>query len=264
MKQAIITFTFDDALDTHLDNAIPCLDAYGLKGTFYLNLSADSFGRRMDEWRRAAACGHELGNHTIFHPAVSRKEWVREGNAIELYTLDRMRMELTVANSILRELDGKEERTFAFPCSNPVLGRPGISKRVLAALGLDRTRLTGLVNRGRLDFGSREEDYTPVVKELFFAARCGGLPPDDLSTVPENRYRVRGVEGDGRTLAELSAAVDLAIERRTWTVFVFHGIGGGHHLSCDRDVYEQLVARLAQDRRVVVKTFLDAARDTWA
>jgi hypothetical protein len=58
-------------------------------------------------------------------------------------------------------------------------------------------------------------------------------------------------------------AVDTAVERGAWAVFVFHGIGGGHHLSCSVEAFEKLLSRLAGDDRVIVKTFLAAAKDIW-
>ena len=63
-----VSLSYDDAVPSQLDHAIPALDATGLKGTFYLSLNAPTIGARLDEWRAAAAAGHELGNHAVFHP----------------------------------------------------------------------------------------------------------------------------------------------------------------------------------------------------
>jgi len=261
--RAMVSLTFDDALDAQLDRAIPILDLAGLRGTFYVNLGSASFTNRLVDWRSAAAHGHELGNHTIFHPGVSSKAWVTEGIAIDNYTVDRMRVELDAANRLLQAVDGKAQRSFAFPCSNPWLGRPGWPRRVLTRLGLDRTRLMGWVDRFGLDIGSGLVDYTPLVRTAFPAARCGGMAAQDVASVPPDRHRVRAVSGDGETFESLSAAVDLAKERGAWLVLVFHGIGGGHHMSCDLQAFQRLVDRLAGDPEVEVLTFLDAARRTW-
>jgi peptidoglycan/xylan/chitin deacetylase (PgdA/CDA1 family) len=259
-RRTLVSLTFDDALDVHLDTAIPILDGAGVPGTFYVNLGAECFTARHAEWRRAAAQGHELGNHTIFHPGVSSKDWVTEGIAIDHYSLDRMRVELDAANRLLSLVDGRAERSFAFPCSNPWLGKPGWPRRLLTRLGLERTRLMGWVDRFGLDFGSRLVEYTPLVRERFPAARCGGMPSSDLGRRSQDRHRVRAVAGDGETFEALSAAVETAIERNAWLVFVFHGIGGGHHLSCDLAVFQKLVAVLAADARVEVVSFLEGAR----
>jgi peptidoglycan/xylan/chitin deacetylase (PgdA/CDA1 family) len=261
--RALVSLTFDDALDVHLDTAIPVLDAGSLCGTFYVNVAAPCFTARHAEWRQAATRGHELGNHTIFHPGVSSKAWVTDGIAIDNYSLDRMEHELLAANRILAMVDGCSERSFAFPCSNPWLGQPGWPRRILTRLGLDRTRLMGWVDRIGLDFGSRLVDYTPLVREHFPAARCGGMPASDLARVPKDRHRVRAIEGDHKSFEDLSSAVDLAIERGAWLVLVFHGIGGGHHMSCEVDIFRKLIERLCMDERLEVVTFLEGARRSW-
>jgi hypothetical protein len=66
--KAAVCLTYDDALDGHLDVAIPQLDAAGLKGTFFCTGNSPTLYSRMEEWRKAASNGHELGNHTLFHP----------------------------------------------------------------------------------------------------------------------------------------------------------------------------------------------------
>lgn len=260
----MISLTFDDGLDCHLDRAVPILERHGLRGTFYVPVGDETFARRHADWRTAAAAGHELGNHSIFHPGVSTKNWVTEGIALERYSLDRMSRELRAANTVLQMVDGRHERTFAFPCSNPWLGTHGWPRRALARAGLDRTRLAGWVDSLGLDVGSSRLDYTPVVEPLFFAARCGGLAPEQLPKQPPRRHQVRGVDGDDRTLAQLKATVDTALQRQAWLVLVFHGIGGGHHMSCDEDVFEGLCAHLAAEPRAQVVTFLEGARRTWS
>ena len=121
----------------------------------------------------------------------------------------------------------------------------------------------GWVDRIGLDFGSRLVDYTPLVREHFPAARCGGMPASDLARVPKDRHRVRAIEGDHKSFEDLSSAVDLAIERGAWLVLVFHGIGGGHHMSCEVDIFRKLIERLCMDERLEVVTFLEGARRSW-
>ncbi len=71
-RKAAVSLAYDDALDSQLDNAIPALDKFGLKGSFYLQLARDPVRKRMAQWRAAAANGHELGNHTLF-PSARRR-----------------------------------------------------------------------------------------------------------------------------------------------------------------------------------------------
>ena len=36
-KKAAVSLTYDDGMQTHLENAIPALNDVGIRGTFYLN-----------------------------------------------------------------------------------------------------------------------------------------------------------------------------------------------------------------------------------
>ena len=63
-KKAAVVLTYDDALDSQLDHAVPVLDAVGFKATFFLTGLKPA---AVERWRAAAAEGHELGNHTVRH-----------------------------------------------------------------------------------------------------------------------------------------------------------------------------------------------------
>ena len=52
-RQAAVVLTYDDALPSDLDIAIPALDAAGLKGTFFLIGSA-LVPAQIERWRAAA------------------------------------------------------------------------------------------------------------------------------------------------------------------------------------------------------------------
>ena len=69
-KQCAVVLTYDDALNVHLDNAIPLLDSLHLKATFYLSAYFPGSRNRLGDWRKAAAKGYELANHTLFHPCI--------------------------------------------------------------------------------------------------------------------------------------------------------------------------------------------------
>lgn len=256
----VVSLTFDDALDCHLDTVIPLLATHGVHGTFYIPLESPSFAARIHEWRRAADAGHELGNHTIHHPAWSSKPYVSEGNAIERYTLDRMRRELEVANRILAGIDGRDERTFAYPCCNPILGRPGLGKRLLKGMGLERTRFTGFLNRHPwADAGSTETSYEPVVRELFLAARAGGERFSAGADFPPRRFAVPCVSLDGKGPGRLEELLADFLRRECgWLVFMAHGVGGGHRLCCEPGVLDGLLRTLMASR-VSVLTFREAA-----
>src|SRR5688500_15422895 len=69
-KKAAVVITYDDAINEHLDNAIPVLDSLGLKATFYITAYSPSSQQRQKDWKAIAINGHELGNHTLYHPCT--------------------------------------------------------------------------------------------------------------------------------------------------------------------------------------------------
>ena len=263
--EGIVSLSFDDALDEHLDFAVPMLDEYGFAGTFYVHLSATGFARRLNQWQAAAERGHELGNHTIFHPADRRKPWVREGNEIDRYTLDRMQQELDLANRLLEALDGRQVRTFAYPCSNSVLGHRGIVKRLLFKLGYEQSRLPGMIDRWHLDVGSTETSYVPLVQSLFLAGRGGGLTKE--SPVPAitaiDRYKLPSVAVDGWSLRNLVEFTERGLASQSWVILQFHGVGGGHRLNCDLNVFRDFVVWLHDNCRNRVATVRHVAACLW-
>ncbi|HVV55438.1 MAG TPA: polysaccharide deacetylase family protein, partial [Mucilaginibacter sp.] len=65
-KKAVIVLTYDDALLSQLNVAVPQLDSAHFKATFFLTGDIDY--QTIPRWRALAKRGFELGNHTIFHP----------------------------------------------------------------------------------------------------------------------------------------------------------------------------------------------------
>src|SRR3982750_860938 len=72
-KKCAVVLTYDDALNVHLDNAIPLLDSLGFKATFYLSGYFPGFRDRITDWQKASSKGHELANHTLFHPCIGNR-----------------------------------------------------------------------------------------------------------------------------------------------------------------------------------------------
>lgn len=260
-----VSLTFDDALDQHLDHVVPVLNEATLRGTFYAHLSASAFVQRRDEWRRASANGHELGNHTVFHPADERKEWVRPGNAIDGYSLDRMRVELQFANDVLEGLDGRCERTFAYPCSNSYIGRRGWVRRAVRAAGWERTRLAGWMDRWNLDWGSTRQTYEPLIAQMFLAGRGGGLSAgqDVPPTSTWRKSQLPSVAVMDWSLPDLQNHVMRAVEAKTWLILQFHGVGGGHHMDCSLPVFREFVLWLKTNYSDRVVTVVDGVHRLW-
>ena len=124
-KKCAVSLTYDDALLVHLTNVIPVLDSLKLKGTFYLSCYFPGFSQHINEWKKAGQKGHELANHTLFHPCIGSRpgrEWVNPENDMSKYTVKRMTDEMRMTNILLETLDGKKKRTFAYPCGDTKIG----------------------------------------------------------------------------------------------------------------------------------------------
>src|SRR5262245_27011020 len=103
-KLAAIVLTYDDAMVSQLDNAVPQLASAGFKGTFFLaGGMAPDYMRR---WRDVQRAGHELGNHSVFHPCPKAILPDRPHYYTEDYDVPRMLIEIAVMNSVLYGIDG--------------------------------------------------------------------------------------------------------------------------------------------------------------
>jgi peptidoglycan/xylan/chitin deacetylase (PgdA/CDA1 family) len=224
--RAAVNLAYDDALDSQLDNAIPALNKYGFKGSFYLTLSSDATRMRLDEWRTAAGQGHELGNHTLFHQCSASppdREWVKPWHDLDRISVDELREHIELANTMLYAIDGRSERTFTVPCG---------------------------------DLNAAGENYVRAVKQEFVAIKSlgGGVTPDMGELDP---YSVSVAVPVGLSGDQLIEMVEEAAEKGTMTNFTFHGIGGDH-LSVSTEAHEQLLQYLAENNDVYwVDTFLN-------
>lgn len=95
-RQAAVALTYDDALGSQLDVAIPQLDAAGLKGTFFL--TGREVRQNVPRWRAAAAKGHELANHTVNHPCARGTYEMPAQYTSEAYTVEVLLTEINVMN----------------------------------------------------------------------------------------------------------------------------------------------------------------------
>jgi len=224
--RAAVSLSYDDALDSQLDHAIPALDRHGFRASFYLTLANPSVHLRLDEWREAAARGHELGNHGLFHPcsaSLPDREWVTPWNDLDRMPVAALKQRIQMANTVLHVIDGREERTFTTPC-------------------------------GDLDAGG--EPYLPAIRDEFVAIKLigTGVTPDMHTLDP---WAV-GVGGPvGASGDELIAIVEAAAELGTMANLTFHGVGGDY-LSVSAEAHEQLLRHLADHPdRYWVDTFLN-------
>ena len=90
-RQGAVSITYDDALPCHFEQVGPAWEAYGLRATFYTNILF--LMRHPQAWRAMAARGHELGNHSIFHPCrkdpPGQAQWLADVYDLRRYTAQR-------------------------------------------------------------------------------------------------------------------------------------------------------------------------------
>gem|GEM_PF-2533094 len=69
-KPAAVSLTFDDNCPCHLKYALPELDRRAMVGTFFVITEQVAAAKNWDAWIRASLSGHEIGSHTVSHPAM--------------------------------------------------------------------------------------------------------------------------------------------------------------------------------------------------
>jgi len=213
--RAAVSLGYDDSLDSQLDNALPVLDRYGLKGTFYLQLSNPAVQLRMGEWRAASQHGHELGNHSLFHQCVYNKgdhAWVQPHRDLATTTPEQMADQVRVANTMLTAIDGKYERTYTVPCG---------------------------------DSEASGKSYLPLLENDFAGIKAGGadgILPRIPGLGPVPVHAPVGLTGQ-----QLIAMVKEAGARGSMLSLTFHGIGG-EYLNVSREAHEELVRFLAEHK----------------
>lgn len=226
-KKCAVVLTYDDAVDVQLDNVLPELDSAGLKATFYLIGSAPATAKRMAEWRKAAAEGHELGNHTLFHPcdgSLPGREWVTEYN-LKKYTVKRAVAETRVTNQLLNAIDGKTVRTFAYPCGDLKIG---------------------------------DTLFYDSLKKDFAAARGTTYSFETAEKIDLSDIHCFGINGQNADF--MIGLVKQAMESRRLLVFLFHGVGGGHSINVALEEHRKLIQFLkTHEREIWVAPMIDVA-----
>jgi len=215
-KKAAVVLTYDDAIDQHLDHAVPVLDALGLKATFYITAYSTSMQNRMDEWKTLSQKGHELGNHTLYHPCVGGpgRTWLNPDHDMRNYSVGRMEDEIRMTNVFLKALDGKDERTFAYTCGDMKIG--------------DSLFINGL-------------------KDDFMAARAVRNEMHRINDI--NLYNVDCYMVNGETGPQLIAWAKKAIATNSLLVVLFHGVGGGNALDVSLAAHKEFLEYLKNNEK---------------
>ena len=108
--QAAVSLSYDDGVDSGLDQATPDLERVGFRGTFYLPTGNSRVVARKTDWKNAFLNGHEIGNHTVKHPCRGPGH----EHHLEAYTPAGLRKEILAAATWLNHNIGLDNyRTFA-------------------------------------------------------------------------------------------------------------------------------------------------------
>ena len=227
-KKCAVVITYDDAINQHLDHAIPVLDSLGLKATFYVTAFSKSCQDRLPEWKKIAANGHELGNHTLYHPCLANipgREWVRPEYDLSRYTVARMLDEVRMTNLFLQSLDGKTRRTFAFTCGDTRIGD------------------TSFINYLKNDFVAAR------------VVRFQMLPIGKVNLYDVDCYMVNGHSG-----AQMIEWVKKAMDSGTLLVILFHGVNGGNGLDVSLAAHRELLQFIKRNEKDIwVAPMVDVA-----
>lgn len=205
------------------------LEQYNFKATFYPTISSPSLTDDAEKWKALAAAGHELGNHTIYHPCQKSKwgmDWVQDEYDLDQYSLEKIYNEIKLANDQLEALDGKTSRTFAYPCAHFYAGGENYKKS-----------LNQYVTAARGSSGRQESLDLPYDIDLF----------NVTSWAPNN--------DDADALIDY---IDKVIENETLSTFTFHGVGA-EHMMVTTEAHEAMLKYLDEHRgEIWVTTFMEA------
>jgi len=216
-KKCAVVITYDDAYNQQLDNAVPVLDSLGLKATFYITAFSTSMQSRLNDWRKLATDGHELGNHTLYHPCIADKpgrEFVPADYKLNNYSVKRMVDEVRMTNLFLQALDGKTKRTFAFTCGDMKIG---------------------------------DSSFINAMKDDFVAARA---VRNEMHTINKiDLYNVDCYMVNNNTSEEMIGWIKKAVETNSLLVILFHGVGGGNGLDVSLAAHRQVLTYLKQNEK---------------
>jgi len=199
-----VSLTYDDTLASQLANAVPSLQAAGLRGTFFLITSKLDDPAQKARWAEVAAMGHEVTSHTVNHPCAKANAINLPGQALEDYDTARMAKELDASLGALAPWNkARLPWSFAYPC------------------GMDWV-------------GPEHDSYVAEVQKRFIAARgCVDKVVDPASV---DLMHVPGAHSG----EDLVSWVEYTEKSGGWLVFYFHGVGGDY-LSVKNEDHQILV-----------------------
>jgi len=225
--RAAVSLSFDDARETQATAGHAILNDAGVRGTFYVLMH--NVDKHRDAWLAAHAAGHEIGNHTVNHPCSGNFPFSRN-KALEDYTLARMADELDDASDAIAEVFGERPTSFAYPCAMTFVGR-----------------------------GREHQSYVPLVAERFVAGRWGFSEWHNSPTHCDPAL-LMSKDMDGRTVNELNAMIDHALEEGGYLNLTSHEVAPKRRQGVDPKVLEAVAKRCAESSEIYIDTVTAVTR----
>jgi peptidoglycan/xylan/chitin deacetylase (PgdA/CDA1 family) len=224
-RRAAVSITFDDGRASQLDQGIPLLDRYGIRGTFYVKIEA--LAKRLEDWRAASERGHEIGNHTLTHPCSGNYPFSRN-TPLEDYTLEGIEADILEANRRIEHAVGRSATTFAYPCGQYFLGR-----------------------------GQNTVSYIPVIARHFLAGRAFYTPSgNDPAFCDLARLQCRQM--DRLPPEEAAEAVEQALQQGSWLVLGAHEVAPQGRQSVSPETLEAVCEACARHSDAIWADTVDA------
>jgi peptidoglycan-N-acetylglucosamine deacetylase len=206
-KRAALSLSFDDARASQLDTGIPLLNRLGVRATFYL--VPDTAAKRAGDWKKAAAAGHEIGNHSRTHACTGNYRFARQ-KALEEFSLSRMEADLDGASADLERMLDVKTISFAYPCGQTFVGA-----------------------------GTEAASYIPLVARRFLAGR-GYLSEAANDPTICDLANLMGVGCDDLDFPALKKLLDTAAAENRWLILAGHDIGPRAFQTTDTKALEEL------------------------
>ena len=198
-----VTLTFDDGLPSQVEDAVPALNARGLKASFFIipsEVPVNPTGGDVTwgQWRQVAAQGHEIGSQTFSDP--------------DLRTLSdsQLRFELSESQRVINQnIPSQAAVSLIYPFgeSNPNV-RAVASEYYVSARGA-----YGDLGGGHLNFYEDPDPGWPVPPTV----SLGNYKAVDFFNVAADNLR-------DSPLSDVYDRIDFAIARHAWYVMYVHDI----------------------------------------
>ncbi len=207
-KKMALSLTFDDGRGTQVLAGVKLLNQYGTKATFYVMPNA--IEKTIPLWRDLVKAGHEIGNHTSFHPCSGNFAWSRS-KALEEYSLEKMAKELQESNRQISDMLGVVPESFAYPCGQTFVGN-----------------------------NEKTQSYVPLVYRQFSSGRgWRDEAPNDPAYL--NMAQLTGMEMDGKDFEELLPVIQDAAKQGYWLILAGHEMGTGGNQTTRLSMLEKLI-----------------------